>query len=156
IQVDDCHCRSMIECACEFIFKLGRSVVSTFVENLIGVTSMVPTWNVFSEKLSKFGFNFHSMLVPDFMHKFELGTWKATLTHLIHILHASGGDLIPRFNERFPVSSKPILNVFTQKKSRFCLVPTFGRDTICKFSCNVSDLTKLTARDFEDLLQVKY
>lgn len=55
------------------------------------------------------------MLVPDFMHEFELGTWKATLTHLIRILHASGGDLIPRFNERFLVCSKSILNVFTKK-----------------------------------------
>lgn len=43
IRVDDRHRRSMIERAREFIFKLGRSVVSTFVDNLIGVTSMVPT-----------------------------------------------------------------------------------------------------------------
>lgn len=35
------------------------------------------------------------------------------------------------------------------------MVPMFGRDTIRKFSSNVSDLTKLAARDFEDLLQVK-
>jgi acyl carrier protein phosphodiesterase len=34
------------------------------------------------------------------------------------------------------------------------MVPTFGRDTIRKFCANVSDLTKLAARDFEDLLQV--
>ncbi|KAG0693857.1 hypothetical protein DFH29DRAFT_1006871 [Suillus ampliporus] len=135
IRVDDHHRRSMIECAREFIFKLGHSVVSTFIENLIGVMSMVPTQNAFSEKLSKFGFDFHSMLVPDFMHKFELGTWKATLTHLIWILHASRDDLIPRFNERYQ------------------MVPMFGHNTIRKFSSNVSDLTKLTARDFEDLLQ---
>ncbi|KAG2061328.1 hypothetical protein BDR06DRAFT_870354, partial [Suillus hirtellus] len=36
---------------------------------------------------------------------------------------------------------------------RFHCVPTFGRDTIQKFSRNVSNLTKLTARDYEDLLQ---
>ncbi|KAG2336863.1 hypothetical protein BDR05DRAFT_896181, partial [Suillus weaverae] len=36
---------------------------------------------------------------------------------------------------------------------RFCNVPTFGWDTICKFHCNVSNLTKLAARDFEDILQ---
>lgn len=64
---------------------------------------------MFSEKLSKFSFDFHSMLVPDFMHEFELGTWKATLTHLIQILHACGDDLIPKFNERY-VASEPILN----------------------------------------------
>jgi hypothetical protein len=33
-------------------------------------------------------------------------------------------------------------------------VPTFGRDTIRKFSNNASEMKKLAARDFEDLLQV--
>ena len=33
-------------------------------------------------------------------------------------------------------------------------VPPFGRDTIRKFSNNVSGLKRLAARDFEDLLQV--
>lgn len=31
---------------------------------------------------------------------------------------------------------------------------TFGRDTIRKFTNNVSGMKKLAARDFEDLLQV--
>ncbi|KAI6160826.1 hypothetical protein EDD17DRAFT_1482783, partial [Pisolithus thermaeus] len=35
----------------------------------------------------------------------------------------------------------------------FQLVPTFGQDTIQRFSNNVSGLTKLAARDFEDILQ---
>ena len=39
---------------------------------------------------------------------------------------------------------------------RYREVPTFGRDTICKFSDNVSALTKLAACDFEDLLQVYF
>jgi hypothetical protein len=33
-------------------------------------------------------------------------------------------------------------------------VPTFGRDTIRWFSANISELKKLAARDFEDILQV--
>lgn len=33
-------------------------------------------------------------------------------------------------------------------------VPTFGRDTIQKFSSNCSGMKRLAARDFEDLLQV--
>jgi hypothetical protein len=37
----------------------------------------------------------------------------------------------------------------------FRLVPTFGADTIRRFSNNVSELKKLAARDFEDLLQVR-
>lgn len=36
----------------------------------------------------------------------------------------------------------------------FRLVPTFGRGTIRRFSNNVSEMKKLAARDFEDLLQV--
>ena len=42
----------------------------------------------------------------------------------------------------------------TYQMIRFRLVPTFGRDTIHRFSTNVSGLTKLVARDFEDILQV--
>ena len=38
--------------------------------------------------------------------------------------------------------------------ARFRMVPTFGKDTIRKFSNNVSEMKKLAARDFEDILQV--
>ena len=38
--------------------------------------------------------------------------------------------------------------------SRFCMVPTFGKGTIWKFSNNVSEMKKLAACDFEDILQV--
>jgi len=33
-------------------------------------------------------------------------------------------------------------------------VPTFGQDTIRRFHKNVSELKRLAARDFEDVLQV--
>jgi hypothetical protein len=36
----------------------------------------------------------------------------------------------------------------------FRQVPTFGRDTIRRFVSNVSQLKRLAARDFADLLQV--
>jgi len=39
--------------------------------------------------------------------------------------------------------------------NRFREVPTFGRDTIRRFTSNVSGLKKLAARDFEDILQVR-
>ena len=39
--------------------------------------------------------------------------------------------------------------------TRYCQVPTFGQDTICCFWENCSELKKMTARDFEDLLQVR-
>lgn len=37
---------------------------------------------------------------------------------------------------------------------RFRDVPTFGRDSIRRFTNNVSELKKLGARDYENLLQV--
>lgn len=37
---------------------------------------------------------------------------------------------------------------------RYRQVPTFGRDTIRRFSKNASDMKRIAARDFEDLLQV--
>ncbi|KAJ8088849.1 hypothetical protein PM082_014095 [Marasmius tenuissimus] len=75
------------------------------------------------------------MLVPDILHEFELGVWKATFIHLLRILCSIGSDSIQKLN------------------SRYRMVPTFGRDTIRKFSVNVSAMKQLAARDFEDLLQ---
>ena len=37
--------------------------------------------------------------------------------------------------------------------NRFRQVPTFGRFTIWRFHNNVSEMKKLAARDFEDILQ---
>ena len=35
-------------------------------------------------------------------------------------------------------------------------MPTFGRDTICRFVNNVTEMKQLAARNFEDLLQVHF
>jgi hypothetical protein len=37
---------------------------------------------------------------------------------------------------------------------RYRNIPTYGRDTIRRFANNVSEMKKLAARDFEDMLQV--
>lgn len=37
---------------------------------------------------------------------------------------------------------------------RFCQVPTFGNGIIRRFANNTSDMKRLAARDFEDILQV--
>ena len=41
------------------------------------------------------------MFVPDLMHEFDLGVWKATFTHLMRILYAFGDDRIQRLNQRY-------------------------------------------------------
>jgi hypothetical protein len=38
--------------------------------------------------------------------------------------------------------------------ARFRTIPTFGSGTIRRFATNASEMKKLAARDFEDLLQV--
>ncbi len=40
------------------------------------------------------------MLVPDVLHEFELGVWKAIFTHLMRILYANGSDAIQKLNKR--------------------------------------------------------
>jgi hypothetical protein len=37
--------------------------------------------------------------------------------------------------------------------SRYCLIPTFGKDTIRRFTENTSKLKHMAARNFEDFLQ---
>ena len=49
------------------------------------------------------------------------------------------------------VSYRELINSVT---TRFRAVPTFGLSTIRRFATNVSEMKKLAARDFEDLLQV--
>ena len=40
------------------------------------------------------------MFVPDLLHEFELGVWKATFTHLMRILYAYGDNTIQELNRR--------------------------------------------------------
>lgn len=100
------------------------------------------------------------MFIPDLLHEFELGVWKATFIHLIRVLYAYGHDTIQALNKRYEF--QPLTNYF----DFFCAddwyinsyrqVPMFGRGTIHKFSSNASGMKKLAARDFEDLLQVHF
>lgn len=41
------------------------------------------------------------MFVPDLLHEFELGVWKAIFTHLIRILYAAGSSGIQSLNWRY-------------------------------------------------------
>jgi hypothetical protein len=39
--------------------------------------------SAFAEKLGPYGFNPYPMFIVDLLHKFELGVWKTTFTHII-------------------------------------------------------------------------
>ncbi|KAJ7627108.1 hypothetical protein FB45DRAFT_1082250 [Roridomyces roridus] len=131
---DTTRYRRIIESARNFIYKLGRVITGTNVENLLKPQSWVPTRNAFS-KLAAHGLNLFSLFVPDLLHEVELGTWKSLFTHLLRLLQSHGEEFIQRLDERFR------------------LIPTFGRRTIRRFTANVSELKKLAARDWEDIVQ---
>ncbi|KAH8981633.1 hypothetical protein EDB92DRAFT_176878 [Lactarius akahatsu] len=83
------------------IYRKGYTLQSEpGVERLLKGDSLVPTLNTFSHSLKDFNFDIFLTLVVDVLHEFELGVWKALLTHLIRILHSLGARQIQEFNSR--------------------------------------------------------
>ncbi|KAG2337754.1 hypothetical protein BDR05DRAFT_978379 [Suillus weaverae] len=83
----------------EFIYQSGNTVDGTKVDDTLGEGSWVPvlvTLIYFFNIIDPF-----CMLVVDFMHECELGTWKALFTHLIRLLFRQvpsfGNGVIRRF-----------------------------------------------------------
>lgn len=107
----------------EFIHS-GSTVDGVKVEHSLGEGSWVPvlvstttylsiddfvfdyttcSQNTFVEKLGPFGLDAFRMLVVDFMHECELGTWKALFSHLIRLLYAipGGNQLVATLDQRY-------------------------------------------------------
>ncbi|KAG2335864.1 hypothetical protein BDR05DRAFT_897599, partial [Suillus weaverae] len=121
-----------------YIYNLGNTVDGMKVGQMLGEGSWVPILNIFAEKLGALGLDPFQMLVVDFMHKCELGTWKVLFTHLIRILYSLlGGD-----------------KLVATLDARFHQVLTFCNRVIQMFANNTSKMKRLAARDFEDILQV--
>ena len=99
------------------------------------------------------------MLVVDLLHEFELGVWKALFIHIIRILYAAApdGSLVAELDQRYvnfsAVSHRKLITF--PAITRFRAMPTFGSITIRCFVTNASEMKKLAACDFEDLLQVR-
>ncbi|KAI9058875.1 hypothetical protein FKP32DRAFT_1581209, partial [Trametes sanguinea] len=105
MRVDDADRQFKVARARSFIYDQHRGIGSKPVEDLLKPESLVPTPNVFSERLGPWLPNFHSLFVPDFLHEWELGVWKNLMTHLIRILHAEGGSAVREFNSRYAMGS---------------------------------------------------
>jgi hypothetical protein len=58
---------------------------------------------VFAQKLGPFGLDPFHMLIVDFMHECELGTWKALFLHLIRLLYSipGGSQIVATLDERY-------------------------------------------------------
>ncbi|KAJ3512823.1 hypothetical protein NMY22_g15219 [Coprinellus aureogranulatus] len=135
LRVDDESRRKQISTARHSIYETNYSVNAKVVEKQLKASSLVPAQNAFSERLSSFGFDMYSMLAVDILHEVEIGIWKSLFIHLLRLLEA------------IDTASIGMLN------SRFRQMPTFGRDTIRRFSKNVSDRKQFGAREYEDTLQ---
>lgn len=94
------------------------------------------------------------MLVVDLLHEVELGMWKDLFMHILRILQAKDGHILHVVDYRYGFGRTFFRECKTDVAQRFRRIPTFGRDTIRKFSSNISEMKKLAARDFEDILQV--
>ncbi|KAG2126386.1 hypothetical protein BD769DRAFT_1668376 [Suillus cothurnatus] len=125
----------MVSTTGSLIYEQDYGVGSTAVEALLKPQSWVPTSNAFSNRLAASGFNIFRALVMDLLHEFELGVWKMLFVHLLRILTAEDKNLVQKLDER--------------------QTPTFSPATIRKFSANVSDMSHMAARNFEDLLQLR-
>jgi hypothetical protein len=77
------------------------SIRRKFVDFYCGILILKPSQNAFSMRLADYVFNFYAMYVPDLMHEFELGVWRAIFKHLPCILYAAGNDIIQTFNKRY-------------------------------------------------------
>ncbi|TBU49493.1 hypothetical protein BD309DRAFT_1076425 [Dichomitus squalens] len=118
-----------------WISVLGRAPEGSNIKaTLLDKVSVRTTRSAFSIRFAKFKQNCYDLFTPDLMHEFELGVWKSTFTHLVHILMAAGNDSIQKLDQRYS------------------LIRTFGRGIIRRFGGNVSAMKKLAARDFEQLL----
>ena len=105
--------------------------------------------NVYSDRLCPLGFN-----VAPWLHA-QSWTWG-----LVGSLHSSLEDASGyRWGVTCWIGPSVCIRhcLFTsiqQCSHSFQEIPSFGRDTICKFSVNVSELKKMAAWEFENLLQV--
>jgi len=80
-------------------------------------------------------------------------------THLVRLLFAAGNGtdrLVLELDRRYALLYVYVIvsNSLTSVELRYYQISTFGRGTIRRFPSNVSEMKKLAARDFEDILQV--
>ncbi|KAL6303260.1 hypothetical protein BKA93DRAFT_735257 [Sparassis latifolia] len=99
-RVDDTERRRKVAQARKFVYDLGFAVNSTAVDNLLQSESWVPTENAFALRLAEFLTNLFIIFLPDLMHEWELGVWKAIVMHLVRILIAAKGGKVQEFDAR--------------------------------------------------------
>ncbi|KAG1843450.1 hypothetical protein DFJ58DRAFT_665273 [Suillus subalutaceus] len=121
------------------IYEKDLAVSSAAVECILKEQSWVPT---LVNCLGPLGFNIFCALVVDLLHEFEIGVWKSLFIHLLQIITVQDKSLIHILGQRYGVLSLTLVTL-----TILCI------DTGQPQS-NSSDMKRMAARDFEDLLQV--
>ncbi|KAG6916065.1 hypothetical protein DXG01_008590 [Tephrocybe rancida] len=93
-RVDNLSRHNKITKSRQFIYNKNFAVDSAAVERELKPESLVPTVNMFSDRLGKHGFHWFSMFVVDLLHEIELGVWKALLIHLLRILESINENIL--------------------------------------------------------------
>lgn len=170
VRYDNDASRFTIKTVRRIIYENKYAVNSQAVEKILKDKSLVPTYvscvegaiwhqltripqNAFSKLLGPLGFDLYPMLVVDLMHEVELGVWKGLFVHLLRILHAIDTTKVIELDRRLVPCKLLDHDPAEQRIISYRQVPTFGCGTIRKFSANASELKKMAARDYEDLLQ---
>jgi hypothetical protein len=174
-RVDSNHRRGKVMACRDLIYDKNYQVDGSAIEKLLQKTSLVPNMvrdvvlcsefrralnamarqNAFSDRLFHLGFNMYSMMVPDLMHEIETGVWRSLFIHLLRMLQSIDESLLVELDRRYDQSDLPICYL-TNYDNSYRQIPSFGRDTIRRFSANCSEMKKMTAHDFEDLLQARF
>ena len=94
------------------------------------------------------------MFLPDLMHDFELGGWRALFIHLLRILDSIDSNLLTEVDRRYALHSPP--RHIDHPSHSYREIPPFGKDAIRKFPNSASQMKRLAARDLENLLQVRW
>ena len=113
--------------------------------------------NAFSKRLGSTKFDIFQALPVDFLHEVELGVWKSLLEHLLRILDAQDESLKHEFDRRSVYVSDPYVSLCLLTAVVRCrLLPPFGQEIIRKIYTNRSELSKMTAHEYAELLKVRF
>ncbi len=92
--------------------------------------------SAFSIRFGEFGKNVYDMFVPDLLHEFELGVWKATFAHLIRLLIAVGGSTVHELDERCELAAiQYIRNLIPCQQVRNDQNLRQGHDSAIQWEC---------------------
>lgn len=127
VRVDDNNRQNKIRDARKLIYERNYAVDSAPVQALLKDESLIPTTvsvnraqgiyanlcglmqNAFSERLSGFGFCIFTILVVDLLHEFELGVWKAVLSHLLRMVESLKGAKLRELDQRKAIPTNKLL-----------------------------------------------